>query len=104
MTIENSPGIHAASALQFAQVATPIASFCCKGWIWAAAGDSQRTTPRHRASSGAQSIKRHDARLVVIDPIQSYLGAHVDAHRANETRPIMDSLVRLAESTGAAIL
>jgi hypothetical protein len=49
-------------------------------------------------------IVKHDACLVVVDPIQSYLGAGVDAHRANETRPIMDALVRMAERTGVAVL
>ena len=44
------------------------------------------------------------AKLIVIDPIQSYLGANVDLHRANETRPILDNLSKLAESHGCAIL
>jgi len=43
-------------------------------------------------------------RLVLFDPIQSYLGADVDAHRANETRPIMDRLAGLAERTGCCVL
>lgn len=50
------------------------------------------------------AILRHDARMVVIDPLQSFLGSDVDAHRANETRPVMDGLVRLAERTGCAIV
>jgi hypothetical protein len=49
-------------------------------------------------------ISEQQARFVVIDPIQSYLGAHIDAHRANETRPALDGLVRLAERTGATLL
>ena len=44
------------------------------------------------------------ARLVIVDPIQSYLGAEVDAHRSNETRPVMDGLARLAEEHGCCIL
>lgn len=44
------------------------------------------------------------ARLVVVDPIQSYLGANVDLHRSNETRPVMDGLAKLAEHHGCAIL
>ena len=51
-----------------------------------------------------RTIAEHAARFVVVDPIQSYLGAHVDAHRANETRPIMDALVRLAERTEVTLL
>jgi DNA repair protein RadA/Sms len=50
------------------------------------------------------AISRYEARMLVIDPLQSFLGAEVDAHRANETRPVMDGLVRLAETTGCAII
>ncbi|MGO9606511.1 MAG: AAA family ATPase, partial [Candidatus Binataceae bacterium] len=31
------------------------------------------------------ALQRTKARLVIVDPIQSYLGAEVDAHRSNET-------------------
>lgn len=44
------------------------------------------------------------ARLVVVDPLQSYLGANVDLHRSNETRPVLDGLARLAEKYDLAIL
>ena len=50
------------------------------------------------------ALKQTKARLVVVDPIQSYLGAEVDAHRSNETRPVMDGLSRLAEEFGCCIL
>ena len=50
------------------------------------------------------SIKQTQAGLVVVDPIQSYLGAEVDAHRSNETRPLLDGLVRLAEEHNACVL
>ena len=42
--------------------------------------------------------------LVVVDPIQSYLGKEVDAHRSNETRPVLDGLARLAEEFRCCIL
>ncbi|HEY5214389.1 MAG TPA: bifunctional DNA primase/polymerase [Acidobacteriaceae bacterium] len=51
-----------------------------------------------------EAIVKHNVRLVVIDPLQSFLGGDVDAHRANQTRPIMDGLAKLAERTGCAIL
>jgi integrase len=51
-----------------------------------------------------EAITEHQARLVIIDPLQSYLGGDVDAHRANQTRPIFDGLIRLAEKTGCAML
>jgi hypothetical protein len=52
----------------------------------------------------ASSIEKTQARLIIVDPIQSYLGAEVDAHRSNETRPVLDGLVRLAEEHNACVL
>src|SRR5207248_9995 len=50
------------------------------------------------------ALAKIGARLVIVDPIQSYLGAEVDAHRSNETRPVLDGLARLAEEHQACIL
>jgi hypothetical protein len=50
------------------------------------------------------ALGKTGARFVIVDPIQSYLGAEVDAHRANETRPVLDGLSRLAEEHGCCIL
>ena len=50
------------------------------------------------------AIEQTQARLIAIDPIQSYLGAEVDAHRSNETRPVMDGLIDLAERHKACVL
>lgn len=36
-----------------------------------------------------EAIVQTKARLVVLDPIQGFLGAEVDMHRANEIRPLM---------------
>ena len=44
------------------------------------------------------------ARLVIIVPIQAYLGADVDMNRANEVRPIFMRLGQVAQRTGCAIL
>lgn len=44
------------------------------------------------------------AGLLIVDPIQSYLGADVDAHRSNETRPVLDGLARLASQYNCCIL
>jgi putative DNA primase/helicase len=51
-----------------------------------------------------EAIVETGARLVVIDPIQSYFGANVDLHRSNETRPVLDGLAHVAESHSAAFL
>jgi putative DNA primase/helicase len=42
--------------------------------------------------------------LVIIDPLQAYLGADVDAHRANEVRPRLRNLTDLAEKHKCSIL
>lgn len=34
-----------------------------------------------------QAIRQIEAKLVILDPLQCFLGAKVDMHRANETRP-----------------
>ena len=51
-----------------------------------------------------KAIVENNARLVIIDPIQAYLGADVDMNRANEVRPIFMRLGRVAQRTGCAIL
>ena len=51
-----------------------------------------------------KAIIENNARLVIIDPIQAYLGADVDMNRANEVRPIFMRLGRVAQRTGCAIL
>ncbi len=45
-----------------------------------------------------------DCLLVVVDPIGSFLGGRVDAHRDNEIRGVLAPLSVLAAKTGAAIL
>jgi hypothetical protein len=49
------------------------------------------------------AIQRYQPRLVVIDPIQAYLGK-IDMHRANETRPLLAELTRLAEQYHCAMV
>jgi len=50
------------------------------------------------------ALDKTHARLMVVDPIQSYLGAGVDAPRANETRPVLDGPARLAEEYRCCVL
>ena len=42
--------------------------------------------------------------LVIIDPIQAYLGPKVDMHRANETRPLLAALAAVADEYACCIL
>ena len=64
--------------------------------------NSQITLADTASLEGA--IRATGARLLIVDPIQSYLGADVDAHRANETRPVMDGLAALAGRRNCCIL
>lgn len=51
-----------------------------------------------------QAIVETSAKLVVLDPIQGFLGADVDMHRANEIRPIMKHISELAEKYKCAVI
>lgn len=51
-----------------------------------------------------EAIKLTNAKLVILDPIQAYIGANVDMHRANEIRPVMAKLGRIAETYGCAVV
>ena len=52
----------------------------------------------------ARAIRENQARLVIIDPVQAFLGADVDMNRANEVRPIFRSLGDIAQATGCAVV
>jgi len=45
-----------------------------------------------------------DCRLVVIDPIGSYLGRHVDAYRENEVRAVLEPLAEIASRRSIAVI
>lgn len=51
-----------------------------------------------------KALKQFHPALFVIDPVQGYLGAEVDMHRANEVRPILAHIGRLAEKYECAFL
>lgn len=51
-----------------------------------------------------QAIIETKARLIIIDPIQAYIGATVDMHRANEIRPVLKHLGIIAEKHNCAII
>ena len=51
-----------------------------------------------------EGIVDNNAQLLIIDPISAYIGAGVDMHRANEVRPVMQSISKVAERTGCAII
>ena len=50
------------------------------------------------------AIRQNNVKLLIMDPIQAYLGPDVDMNRANEIRPLFRYLGGVAERTGAAIV
>ncbi|OQB26106.1 MAG: DNA repair protein RadA [Firmicutes bacterium ADurb.Bin182] len=51
-----------------------------------------------------QAVQETGAKLIVLDPLQAYLGDNVDVHRANEVRPIFKRLCAMVDRTGCAII
>lgn len=51
-----------------------------------------------------EAILRERAKLLILDPLQAFLGADVDMHRANEVRPVMRKLANTADNTGCAVM
>ncbi len=51
-----------------------------------------------------QALEKVKPKLVIVDPLQAYLGAGVDMHRANEVRPVLSGLSTLAEKHGCAVV
>ncbi len=51
-----------------------------------------------------RAFQQVEPALLVIDPLQAFLGAGVDMHRANEVRPVLHQLGRLAQRYGCAII
>lgn len=51
-----------------------------------------------------QAILKEKAKLMILDPIQAYLGAKMDMNRANEARDMTKHLGQVAEQTGCAIV
>jgi hypothetical protein len=51
-----------------------------------------------------QAIIETKAKLIILDPIQAYIGATVDMHRANEIRPVLKRLGVIADKYQCAII
>ena len=71
---------------------------------WADANDEAHAFSFQDMPMLERTLQEYDPRLVIIDPIQAYLGSGVDMHRANETRPLLEALRRLAETYRCAIV
>ena len=51
-----------------------------------------------------KAIKEKHTRLIILDPLQGYLGTDTDMNRANEIRPIFRRLGEIAQETGCAVV
>ena len=51
-----------------------------------------------------RAIAENQAHLLIIDPIQAFLGADVDMNRANEVRPLFRKLGNIAQRHACAII
>ncbi len=51
-----------------------------------------------------RAIIQNHARLLILDPMQAYVGEKTDMNRANEIRPLFRKLADIAERTGCAIV
>lgn len=51
-----------------------------------------------------KAVIEANAKVLVLDPIQSFIGENIDMNRANVVRPRMNKLKELAERTGCAVI
>ncbi len=51
-----------------------------------------------------KAILQCDAKLLILDPLQGYLGERIDMNRANEIREVMKAIGQVAQRTGCAIV
>lgn len=51
-----------------------------------------------------QAITDTGARVLILDPLQAYIGSQIDMHRANEVRPVLKSLGNIAAKHNVAVI
>jgi len=51
-----------------------------------------------------RAVKSTNAKLMILDPLQGYLGRGIDMNRANEIRDVLKQLTFVADQTGCAIV
>lgn len=52
----------------------------------------------------AQAIEGIKAKLLVVDPLQAYLGVDSKIQRSNSARSVLENLAKVAERTGCAVV
>lgn len=66
--------------------------------------ESQESLTLSQPERIEQAMQDLKPALMIFDPLQAYLGADVDMHRANEVRPVLAEIGRLAEKYHCAII
>jgi len=66
--------------------------------------DAVRTIDRPSAEDMFEFIQDRQIGMVIVDPLQAWIGASVDMHRANETRPWTELLRAICLKTGCAMV
>jgi RecA/RadA recombinase len=51
-----------------------------------------------------KAVVESGAKLLVLDPLQAFIGMSADMHRANDMRPLFQKLAGIAERTGCAVV
>lgn len=51
-----------------------------------------------------KAVKATSAKLMILDPLQGYLGRDVDMNRANDIRDVLKRLTIMADQTGCAVV
>lgn len=67
-------------------------------------GDAEAAVTLQDIDVLEDALTRTGAAMLIVDPIQAFVGANVDMHRANEVRPVLARLSKLAEQYNCAVL
>lgn len=67
-------------------------------------GHPQQLTPHHVRAVSDLLANRDDLRLVVIDPLMSFVGADVDTNKDQQVRAVLHKLTALADDHGIAVV
>lgn len=68
-------------------------------------GETERVITLADIAAIEETLRRlDDCKLIVVDPVGSYLGGKTDGHRDNEVRGVLAPIAALAERYGAAVL
>lgn len=76
--------------------------YCLTGWR-AAESEEEEAFSLQDVNVLREALEQVRPALVVIDPLQGYIGG-IDMHRANEVRPVLSGVAKLAEEFHCAVL